>query len=207
MVAPFPAIAPSAMTALPRILCCLPLAALLSGCPIFMDAHLLPPRSWTPEELQALAQSVARQHAETRQTLIAHDWDLDRPVWDPAQERAVDWRLPDRPPPRLQFQGGWLTVQNLCNTVSASYVLEDKGSSIVITFGPVMATKRLCDTPGLMALEQRVIAQLPQARFLSIRRDAGGVPQLELTFFTPDMSWWDWELTAPTPHPPSQLAR
>jgi hypothetical protein len=191
------------MTALTRILFCLPLAALLSGCPIYMDAHLLPDRPPTPEESAALAQAVAQEHTETRRTLTAHDWDLDWPVYDPAQERGVDWRLPDRPPPRLQFQGGRLTVQNLCNAVSASYVLEDEGADISIKIGPVMATKRLCTTPGLMELEQRVVAQLPQARHLQMLDMGRGTtrPSLHLNlYFEANDRRWTWTLTGvPTP--------
>ena len=161
------------MTALPRTLCALALAALLSAC---------------AQPGPAPQASPATMNLE--QTLPAYDWDLAA-AYDARGQRQPGWQLPGRQPPRLQFSPeGWLNVRQLCNALGARYRLA--GERVEVTVGAM--TKRLCTEPGLMALEERVIAQLPQARQLALR--GGDAPQLVLRF----ADGARWELAgSPTP--------
>ncbi|GAD23454.1 META and DUF4377 domain-containing protein [Acidovorax sp. MR-S7] len=121
--------------------------------------------------------------------LQAYDWDLAA-AYDGRGQAAPGWRLDGRPAARLHFGGQQLSVQNLCNTLGAGYTLE--GSRLQVS--RPMSTLRACADRDLMALEQRVAAQLPQAQRVDLR--SGAAPQLVLHFA--DGSRWELAGT-PTP--------
>ena len=172
------------MTSLPKALSSLALAALLSACAQSPQTPTAPP----PQPLPAPQPAPM----DFSQTLPAYDWDLTA-AYDARGQSVPDWRLPGRPPLRLHFEGDRLAVQNLCNTLGASYRLT--GDRIEVGMG--VATKRLCPEPRLMALEQRVATQMPQAQRIALQRGAGNTaPRLVLHF----ADGARWELVgAPTP--------
>ncbi|MFT3777195.1 MAG: DUF4377 domain-containing protein [Ottowia sp.] len=172
------------MTSLPQAIGSLALAALLSACAQSPQTPPAPPPQARPAPPPA--------PMDFSQTLPAYDWDLAA-AYDARGQSMPGWRLPGRQPLRLHFQDDRLAVQNLCNAIGASYQLA--GERIEVGLG--VMTKRLCPEAGLMALEQRVAAQLPLAQRLVLRRGAGNAaPQLALHF----TDGARWELVgAPTP--------
>jgi heat shock protein HslJ len=126
------------------------------------------------------------------QTLRAYDWDLVS-AHDARGQAALGWLPAGQRPLRLHFEDQQLSVQNLCNAMSAGYSLS--GPSLQV--GPPMSTKRACAERDLMALEQRVATLLPQARRLELRDGtATGAAQLAVWFADGSR----WELAgSPTP--------
>jgi heat shock protein HslJ len=116
-------------------------------------------------------------------TLSAYDWELTATL-DARGQRLSNWQLPDRPALRLQFRDGRLAVQNLCNVFSAGARLT--GERIEVSQG--IMTTRLCNSPGLMELEQRVAEQLPRAQRLELRAVNSAAPQLTL-YFADGVRW------------------
>jgi heat shock protein HslJ len=110
-------------------------------------------------------------------TLSAYDWQLTA-AHDARGQNLSGWQLPNRPPLRLQFRDGRLAVQNLCNAFSAS--VKATGEHVEVSQG--IMTKRLCNAPGLMELEQRVATQLPLAQRLELHAANSAAPQLTLHF-------------------------
>ena len=125
--------------------------------------------------------------------LQAYDWNLTA-AYDPRGQAAPDWRLDDRLPLRVHFEGGRISVRNLCNLLGATYTLQDTRLQILEISHP-LSTKRWCPNQSLMSLERRVEEQLPTAQRIDLR-DGGPAPQLTLHFADGSR----WELTgAPTP--------
>ena len=126
----------------------------------------------------------------TRQ-LQAYDWDLTT-AYDGRGQVARHWQLAGRPAPRLHFEGNRMSVQNLCNSVGADYRLD--GDHLQVSHP--LSTKRACADRELMALEQQVATQLPQAQRYELR--GGGADPAQLVLHFTDGS--RWELAgAPTP--------
>lgn len=124
-------------------------------------------------------------------SLGAYTWDLVNVV-DARGQAESGWQLPGRPAPKLSFQDDRVNVLNLCNVIGAGYTT-DNGA---IKLGQAVATRRACAEPGLMALEQRIGARLPQARHYEIRTAPGAAPTLLLQF----EDGGRWELAGtPTP--------
>lgn len=135
---------------------------------------------------------VTPASTDTAAQLQAYYWDLAA-AYDGQGQAAPSWRLQGRPAARLQFAEQRVSVQNLCNVVGASYTLD--GSRLQVS--RPMSTMRACADRELMALEQRVAAQLPAAQRVDVR--GGGAPQLVLHFA--DGSRWE---LAGTPTPQTQ---
>ncbi|MDA7414846.1 META and DUF4377 domain-containing protein [Xenophilus arseniciresistens] len=124
--------------------------------------------------------------------LEAHHWQLIA-AFDADGQPARQWRQPNRPALQLDFQEQRLAVRNLCNVLGAAYRVE--GAAMKVE-APV-STKKACAEPGLMALEQRVAAQLPRARGYTLgTAQPTGKPTLALAFA--DGSRWQL-LGQPTP--------
>ena len=136
--------------------------------------------------------SVQATPADAASQLQAYDWDLAA-AFDGKGQPAPSWRLPEHTPTRLHFQGQQLSVQNLCNAIGAGYTLD--GARLQV--GRAMSTLRACADRDLMGLEQRVVAQLPQAQRYELRAATGNAaPTLVLHFADGSR----WELAGiPTP--------
>jgi heat shock protein HslJ len=153
--------------ALPAIV----LAALMTACAAAPQGAPVPPAD-TPAQL-----------------LQAYDWDLAA-AYDAQGQAEAGWRLDGRPGARLHFADRRLSVRNLCNALGADYALE--GSRMRV--GQPMLTRRACLDGALMALEQRVSAQLPHVQRFDLQ--GGSAARLALHFADGSR----WELTgAPTP--------
>ena len=129
------------------------------------------------------------------QLLPAFEWDL-LAVRDGRAQNDARWRVAERPPLRLAFKDGRVLAHNLCNLANASYQLD--GTQLRITH-PV-ATQRACSEAGLMALEQRVLQQLPTVQTIEVRAANAAVapaaPHITLRF----ADGGEWELAGkPTP--------
>ena len=162
---------------LPRLLATATLATLLAACGSGpRGAHPMPPSSTAP--------------TDPASQLQAYDWDLTAAYDDRGQAAPMAPPV-GRPAPRLHFAGDRLSVQNLCNTVGAGYTLDGERLQV----GRPLSTLRVCADRALMALEQQVAAQLPQAQRYAL--GASGTPaQLSLHFTDGSR----WELTGvPTP--------
>lgn len=129
---------------------------------------------------------------DAAQQLQAYDWDLAT-AFNPQGQPAPQWRLPQHAPTRLHFQGQQLSVQNLCNAAGAGYTLD--GAQMRVN--RPMSTMRACADQGLMNLEQRVLALLPQTQRYELRpATASTAPVLVLHF----ADGTRWELAGtPTP--------
>ena len=158
--------------------------ALLAACAQTTPPPPAPPGTATvsPPPITAVpAYDAARQ-------LPAYTWELVT-VRDARGQNDARWRAPDRPPMRLSFKDGRVSVHNLCNVVTAGYQVE--GAQLRVH--RAAATLRACPEPGVMALEQRVAQQLPTAQSAQVRTAAapGATPQLMLAFADGSQ----WELT------------
>lgn len=130
--------------------------------------------------------------ADAAPVLEGHHWQLIA-AFDAEGQPTRSWRQPDRPVLQLDFRDQRLTVRNLCNVVGAGYTLD--GASMKVT--QPMSTKMACAEPGLMALEQRVAAQLPRVQGYTLgSAQSIGKPTLALRFA--DGSRWQF-LGQPTP--------
>ena len=160
--------------ALPALL----LAALLTACSAAPSAQPAPtPASAAPEAVRVLE---------------GHHWQLIA-AFDAHGQPTRDWRQPDRPVLQLEFQEQRLAVRNLCNVVGAAYTLDGGAMKV----GPPVSTQKACAEPGLMALEQRVAAQLPRTQAYTLgTAQPTGKPTLALAFS--DGSRWQL-LGQPTP--------
>lgn len=122
--------------------------------------------------------SSAPQQPLSATTLQAYDWQLDSP----------DWQLPGRAPLQLHFAPERLSLSGLCNQASAAYQAQQgQAQEGRLQVQAPMATLRACPEAGLMQLEQRVLAQLPQLQQYSLHTQGGAV-QLQLRFA--DGSQW-----------------
>lgn len=129
---------------------------------------------------------------DAARVLEGHHWQLIA-AFDADGQPSRQWRQPDRPVLQLDFQQQRLAVRNLCNTLGAGYRLE--GAAMKVE-APV-STQMACAEPGLMALEQRVAAQLPRTQGYTLgSAQPTGKPTLALTFS--DGSRWQL-LGQPTP--------
>lgn len=166
---------------LAKTLSALGLAALMAAC-----------SSTPPAGSTAPAAPPPATAADAASRLQAYDWDLAG-VFDGQGQPQRDWQLPGRAAARLKFQGTQLSVQNLCNALGAGYVLEGERLRVQRP----MSTLRACAEPGLMALEQRVAARLPQAERYELRTGGSdAAPRLVMYF----ADGGRWELTgSPTP--------
>ena len=122
--------------------------------------------------------------------LQAYYWDLQS-TQTPQGAASSGWQLPKRPALRLQFSADRVMLQNLCNLANASYQYSSKSTTVQ---HPV-ATLRACAEPGLMELERRVLAQLPNTKQLHYSDSAQG-PRLSVEFA--DGSRWHFT-GQPTP--------
>lgn len=122
-------------------------------------------------------------------TLASHDWELVS-MTDRHGRADTRWRLPGQRPPRLHFEGGRLSVHNLCNVVSSGYQVQ--GNTMLLMAGA--ATKRACAEPELMELEQRMALYLGGPAGYELRSNAGGTPLLVLLFG--DSTRWELVGTA-----------
>lgn len=129
---------------------------------------------------------------DTVRLLEAHHWQLVA-AFDADGQPVRDWRQPDRPALQLEFQAQQVAVRNLCNAIGAAYRLD--GAAMKVE-RPV-STMKACPEPGLMALEQRVGAQLPRVQGYTLgSAQPTGKPTLTLAFS--DGSRWQL-LGQPTP--------
>lgn len=149
------------------------LVALVSACGNMTQGAPVPPTS---------------SSASAPSQLKAYYWDL-KAAYD-GQGQA--WKT-SQPAMRLQFDDRQVSVQNLCNTMGASYTLN--GSNIQVN--RPMSTMKACADANLMGLEQRVSQLLPSAQRIDLR--GGEPPQLVLHFA--DGSRWEM---AGTPTPQTQ---
>lgn len=132
----------------------------------------------------------ASSSAPSARTFQAYDWDLTA-AYQAQGAATTGWQLAGRPAARLHFEGDRLSVQNLCNRMSASYALNGQGLAV----NRPVSTLRACTDHDLMELERRVAAQLPQTQRFELR-DGPAAPMLVLHFADGSR----WELTgAPTP--------
>lgn len=154
------------------------LAALMTAC------SAAPPGKPAPSSPSAAADAA--------RVLEGHHWQLVA-AFDAGGQPTRDWRLPDRPVLQLDFQDQRLAVRNLCNVVGAGYTLD--GAAMKVS--EPMSTKKACAERGLMALEQRVTAQLPRVQSYTLgTAQPTGKPTLALGFS--DGSRWQL-LGQPTP--------
>lgn len=161
--------------------------------PALLLAALMTACSATPPDKRTAAPAApTTAAADTVRVLEGHHWQLIAAFGADGQP-ARDWRQPDRPVLQLDFQDQRLTVRNLCNIVGAGYTLD--GATMKV--GQPMSTKMACAEPGLMALEQRVAAQLPRVQSYTLgTAQPTGKPTLALAFS--DGSRWQL-LGQPTP--------
>lgn len=170
-----------------HVLPALTLAALMTAC------STPPPGGPTPKPVLASPAAPAQSPAEATRQLQAHHWNLVAVFDGRGQPTTGDWRLPNRPALRLDFHDGRLALLNLCNTLGAGYTLD--GATLKVE-RPI-ATMMACNVPGLMALEQRAGAQLPQVqRYALGLTEASAKPALTLHFA--DGSRWQF-VGQPTP--------
>lgn len=113
--------------------------------------------------------------------LSRHTWSLDNAL-TPDGAHDLPWLLvrTNNVTPTLQFDDGRLTVQGLCNSLMANYLIE--GSNIEI--GAVAGTKKLCD-PALMEYEHAFSQRLPGVSLWHITHmpdEPAGRPRLTLRF-------------------------
>jgi len=165
-----------------------------------LTSTIRPALTWTFAALAALLATACAQPpgppaaapASLASALPAYDWDLSA-AYDARGQRQPDLPLPEQRPPQLQFGADRLTMQHLCNAISAGYRLTGERLEV----GQGVMTRRLCADPALMALEQRLAAQLPQAEQLELLRgDGTAAPRLVLRF----ADGARWELAGvPTP--------
>jgi heat shock protein HslJ len=119
--------------------------------------------------------------------LPAFEWDLVA-VRDGRGQNDARWRVAERPPLRLAFKDGRVVTHNLCNLANASYQLD--GTQLRIS--QAVATLRACSEAGLMALEQRVLKQLPTVQTLEVRAtDAAAPATPHITLRFADGAEWD----------------
>jgi heat shock protein HslJ len=156
------------------------LAALVTAC------QSTPPQAPPP--------APAPPPADPSAQLRAQDWDIAA-AYDAQGQATSNWRLDKRPAMRLHFESQRVSMQNLCNAINASYTLEDGR----IQISRPVSTKRACMSLKLMALEQRMTAQLPTVQRFDLRD--GPAPQLVLHFANGSR----WELTSSSA-PASTLA-
>lgn len=146
--------------------------------------------SSTPQGASVTPPSSTTHAADPARTLQAYDWDLAA-AYDGRGQAAPGWQLAGRPAARLHFEKDGLSVQNLCNRVGAGYALDGQR----LTVNRPMSTLRACTEPGLMDLERRVAAQLPQAQRYELR--SGTAAPVLVLHFTDGSRW---ELAgSPTP--------
>lgn len=136
-----------------------------------------PPSSSSPSASTNPANDAAAR------TLQAYHWDLMAAV--DGQGQQARWWLQGRSPLRLNFDGQRLSVQNLCNVVGAGYTLD--GNRLQVS--RPMSTLRACADSELIALEQRVMATLPQAQRLDVQTGTTAAPRLTMHFA--DGSRWE----------------
>ncbi|RZL63012.1 MAG: META domain-containing protein [Variovorax sp.] len=160
--------------------------------PALFLAALMTACSAAPPGKPAPASVPAPAAADPVRVLEGHHWQLIA-AFDADGQPVRTWRQPDRPVLQLDFQEQRLAVRNLCNVVGAAYALD--GATMKV--GQPMSTKKACAEPGLMALEQRVAAQLPRAQAYTLgAAQPTGKPTLALRFS--DGSRWQL-LGQPTP--------
>ncbi len=164
------------------------------GLPALVLAALVTACSAAPTGQPAPAPAAASAPSATdaARLLEAYHWQLVA-AFDADGQPARNWRQPERPALQVDFRDQRLTVRNLCNTIGAGYTLD----------GPAMkmerpvSTMKACTEPGLMALEQRVAAQLPKVQgYVLGTAQPTGKPTLTWRFS--DGSRWDW-IGQPTP--------
>lgn len=122
-------------------------------------------------------------------SLQAYHWQIEGAISATGQYSSAPWHpVPQgQRPVQLTFSADdRVSVQHVCNLLSAAYQLE--GGRIGI--GPGMSTRRACSDQRLVQLEQLVAAQLPQARTWRIEpgQTDGAGPRLRLGF--EDGSQW-----------------
>src|SRR5690606_38558653 len=144
-----------AMSAVPRTLLPLLLAAMLEGC-------------------ASPGVSSALPAGEVATLLAAHHWRLDEAT--DRRGRAID-ALMARPgqPLQLDFGDGRLAVSNTRNRMSAPWRIE----ADALQLGPLASTMMACTDPALASLDREVATRL--RRRLQLALDAGPRPRLVLT--------------------------
>lgn len=119
--------------------------------------------------------------------LQAYYWDLQA-AQDKQQNTTARWQLPQRAPLRLQFSADRLVLLNLCNVANAGYQYRPEGTQVQ----QPISTMRACAEPGLMELERRVLAQLPQTRQMHYSDSDGSGHNPRLTLEFADGSRWQF---------------
>ncbi len=131
-------------------------------------------------QLDHVAAPIPTQPADA--ALSRHTWSLDNAL-TPDGAHDLPWLLvrANNVTPTLQFGDGRLTVQGLCNSLMASYLVD--GSNIDI--GPVAGTKKMCADPALMDYEHAFSQRLPGVSLWHITHmpdEPAGRPRLTLRF-------------------------
>lgn len=162
------------MSAVPRTLLPLLLAAMLEGCASPGGSSALPA-------------------GEVATLLAAHHWRLDEAT--ERRGRAID-ALMARPgqPLQLDFGDGRLAVSNTCNRMSAPWRIE----ADALQLGPLASTMMACTDPALASLDREVATRL-RGR-LQLALDAGPRPRLVLTTAGGDRLAFSGHPTAATRH-------
>ncbi|SDM40691.1 Heat shock protein HslJ [Oryzisolibacter propanilivorax] len=172
-----------------KTLSTLALAALMAAC-----ASGPAPSSQSPVQPGQVATTPASMPAtpltsSQPPSIAAFDWELVS-MADRQGNADTRWRIPGQRAPRLHFEGGRLTVHNLCNVVSSGYQIQ--GSTMLLL--PGAATKRACANQQLTELEQNMALYLSAPATYELRGNAGGPPLLVLHFG--DGTRWEMTGTA-----------
>ena len=123
-------------------------------------------------------------HANAAQLLTQYLWSITK-VTSADGTVLNDWLIADKPAPGLKFENSQVSVQNLCNLVSASY--NTNLDKIEIT-RPI-ATMRACVDEPKMLQERKVILQLPLAQRYEVFPATGNQPIRALLYFNDGVRW------------------
>ena len=165
-----------------KLLAVLAASTLLGAC--VSTPESTPSQTGATATTSGAAPNAAAQASTAVATLQAYHWsvqgiqnlaDADLQVWQQAQQAGVD-------SPRLTFTPeNILTVQNLCNIVSAPYELNP--SDMGIKVGNAMSTRMACSNQPLMVLEDWIGRNLSNLTNWAIQpTPAGQPPELLLQF-------------------------
>ncbi|WP_313075076.1 META and DUF4377 domain-containing protein [Melaminivora sp.] len=166
----------------------------VAGLAALMTACASGPRDAAPPAPVSMSGTVVGQAQAPSATVLpamapqltTHDWEMVA-MADTQGRSDTRWRVPGEQPPRLHFEDGRVSVQNLCNAISSSYQLQ--GQNLTLTQG--VSTRRACPNSTWMDLETRMARQLQGTASYEVRSNAGGPALLVLHFADGSR----WELT------------